>query len=64
MVIHGRQAEAMMMGQQIAKREQLTAFSVEDYVPDEHLLRRIDHFHDLAQLREQLAPFYSVVAQT
>jgi transposase len=53
------QAEAMMMGQQIAKREQLTAFSVEDYVPGDHLLRRIDHCLDLTQLREQLAPLYS-----
>lgn len=34
-------------------------FSLEDHVPDDHLLRSIDHHLDLANIREQLADFYS-----
>ena len=34
-------------------------FSLEDHVPDDHLLRTIDRFVDLTGLRQHLAPFYS-----
>jgi transposase len=34
-------------------------FSLERHVPTDHLLRAIDRFVDLADLRERLAPFYS-----
>lgn len=34
-------------------------FSLERHVPSDHLLRTIDGFVDLADLRERLAPFYS-----
>src|SRR5262245_38029166 len=34
-------------------------FSLERHVPADHLLRAIDRFVDLADLRVQLAPFYS-----
>lgn len=34
-------------------------FSLEDHVPDDHLLRTIDRFVDLAHIRPHLAPFYS-----
>ena len=33
--------------------------SLENHVPASHLLRSIDHFVDLSELRAQLAPFYS-----
>jgi transposase len=33
--------------------------NLEDQVPSTHLLRGIDHFLDLADLRAYLAPFYS-----
>jgi transposase len=35
------------------------SFNLEDVVPEEHLLRSIDRFLDLSDLREHLAPFYS-----
>ena len=35
------------------------SFNLEDHVPANHLLRGINHFLDLADLRAYLAPFYS-----
>ena len=34
-------------------------FSIEDHVPQEHLLRSIDRFVDLSDIHQYLAPFYS-----
>ena len=34
-------------------------FSLEAHVPQKYLLRSIDRFVDLGELRRQLAPFYS-----
>ena len=34
-------------------------FSIEDHVPSDHILRRIDLFVDLSDIRGFLAPFYS-----
>ena len=34
-------------------------FSLEDHVPQDHLLRSIDRFVDLSSVRPHLAPFYS-----
>ena len=34
-------------------------FSLEDHVPPAHLLRSIDRFVDLGDMRRHLAPFYS-----
>ena len=34
-------------------------FSIEDHVPQEHLLRSIDRFVDLSSIRPHLAEFYS-----
>lgn len=34
-------------------------FSIEDHVPGDHILRRIDRFVDLSDIRGFLAPFYS-----
>lgn len=48
-----------MMGRQVAKRERITAFRLEDFVPATHLLRQIDRFLDLSNLRAHLAAFYS-----
>jgi hypothetical protein len=47
-----------MMGSQGGEQEQLFySFSLEDHVPKDHLLRGIDRFLDLSELRGQLAPF-------
>ena len=35
------------------------SFNLEEVVPADHLLRSIDRFLDLSDLREHLAPFYS-----
>jgi transposase len=49
-----------MMGQQSANQERLFySFNLDEHVPADHLLRAIDRFLDLADLRRQLAPFYS-----
>jgi len=34
-------------------------FSIDDHVPQDHLLRSIDRFVDLSDIRQHLAPFYS-----
>lgn len=49
-----------MMGNQGAAQERLFySFSLEDHVPRDQLLRGIDRFLDLGDLRQHLAPFYS-----
>jgi transposase len=35
------------------------AFKLDELVPQDHLLRKIDHFLDLSDLRQHLAPYYS-----
>jgi transposase len=49
-----------MMGQQAGNHEQLFyAFNLENHVPQDHLLRGIERFLDLHDLRQHLAAFYS-----
>jgi transposase len=49
-----------MMGCQGGEQEQLFySFSLEQHIPANHLLRGIDRYLDLADLRAHLAPFYS-----
>lgn len=49
-----------MMGQQGGVQNRLFySFNLEDHVPSGHLLRGIDQFFDLGDLRDHLAPFYS-----
>jgi hypothetical protein len=44
-----------MMGQQGSKQDQLFyAFNLEEHVPRSHLLRSIDRFFDLGELRARL----------
>jgi transposase len=38
-------------------------FSLDDHVPPDHLLRSIDRFVDLSDLRRELAPFYSSIGR-
>jgi hypothetical protein len=35
------------------------AFNLERYVPDDHLLRKIDHYVDLESVRSHLQHYYS-----
>jgi len=49
-----------MMGQNGGNQNRLFySFNLEDHVPANHLLRGIDKFLDLSDLRAYLAPFYS-----
>ena len=48
-----------MMGQSIVQDQLFYAFNLEDHVPCDHLLRGVDRFLDLGELRQHLAPFYS-----
>src|SRR5215510_3972827 len=38
-------------------------FSLENHVPADHLLRSIDRFVDLDEVRQELAPFYSSIGR-
>jgi len=49
-----------MMGHNDKPQEPLFyAFNLDDLVPQDHLLRKIDRFLDLSDLRQHLAPYYS-----
>jgi transposase len=48
-----------MMGQQVESAQLFYDFCLDDHVPTNHLLRRIDAVLDLSDLRPKLAPFYS-----
>jgi transposase len=53
-----------MMGRQGEDRTKLFyGFCLEDRVPADHLLRKIDRFLDLSALRQELAPFYSTIGR-
>ena len=49
----------MMERQQNDQAKLFYEFCLEDRVPSNHLLRKIDRFIDLSELRTHLAPFYS-----
>jgi transposase len=49
-----------MMGQKAGSQDRLFySFNLDDHVPPDHLLRRIDRVLDLSKLRGHLAEFYS-----
>ena len=51
-----------MMGERSVMQEALFyEFNFEPHVPSDHLLRSIDRFVDLSDLRTHLAPFYSEI---
>jgi len=53
-----------MMGKQTGVQAALFyEFSIEDYVPADHLLRSIDRFVDLVKVRTHLRPFYSSIGR-
>src|SRR5450631_297968 len=53
-----------MMGEQRTMQEVLFyGFSLERHVPSDHLLRKIDRFVDLTEVRAHLEPYYSDVGR-
>src|SRR5262245_44273517 len=56
--------EAAMMGEKSGSQGQLFyQFNLDDAVPADHLLRKIDAALDLSDLRAQLAPYYSRIGR-
>ena len=53
----------MMGPRQMAQGALVYDFSIEDHVPADHLLRQIDRFVDLSEIRSFLAPFYSATGR-
>jgi transposase len=52
------------MGERRVRQDALFyEFSLEDHVPEGHLLRSIDRFVELDGLRQELAPFYSAIGR-
>src|SRR3712207_1762733 len=53
-----------MMGERQVRQEALFyGFSLEERVPADHLLRSIDRFLELTEIRRQLEPFYSTMGR-
>ncbi|MBD2746651.1 transposase [Microvirga sp. BT688] len=52
-----------MMGMQVAPARLFYDFCLDDHVPADHLLRRIDRFLDLESVRTTLKPFYSTIGR-
>jgi transposase len=56
--------DSAMMGERRVMQEALFyGFSLERHVPDDHLLRKIDRFVDLSEVRAHLGPYYSDVGR-
>ena len=52
-----------MMGMQAAPEQLFYDFCLEDHVPGDHMLRRIDGFLDLDDIRRELKPFYRTIGR-
>lgn len=52
-----------MMGMQVEAAQLFYEFRLDDHVPSDHLLRRIDQFLDLESVRSELRPFYSTLGR-
>jgi transposase len=54
-----------MMGERRVMQEALFyGFSLERHAPNDHLLRKIDRFLDLSEVRAHLGPYYSDVGRS
>jgi transposase len=53
----------MIGPRQVAQGALFYEFSIEDHVPPEHLLRAIDRFVYLGDMRQHLAPYYSTTGR-
>jgi transposase len=60
----GQQGARSMMGQLLSGQNRLFySFNLEDHIPANHLLRSIDQYLDLSDLRHYLADFYSPIGR-
>ncbi|MEM8993037.1 MAG: transposase, partial [Pseudomonadota bacterium] len=53
----------MMGPRQVAQGSLFYELSIEDHVPQGHLVRRLDRFLDLSKIRGFLAPYYSAIGR-
>ena len=53
----------MMGPRQVEQGVLFYNFSLDAHVPRDHLLRSIDRFVDLSELRRELGPFYSTLGR-
>ena len=53
----------MMGHRQVEQAALFYGFSLEKHVPADHLLRSIDRFVDLQEIRQDLTPFYSCIGR-
>src|SRR6187200_1720281 len=53
----------MMGRRQVEQAALFYGFSLERHVPPDHLLRSIDRFVELGELRREMAPFYSAIGR-
>lgn len=53
----------MMGHRQVEQAALFFELSLEGHIPADHLLRSIDRFVDLEQVRQDLAPFYSNIGR-
>ncbi|MEO2040148.1 MAG: transposase, partial [Martelella sp.] len=53
----------MMGSRQVPQGALFYEFTIEDHVPADHLLKGIDRFVDLGDMRHHLAPFYSTTGR-
>ncbi|MEO0960201.1 MAG: IS1182 family transposase [Pseudomonadota bacterium] len=53
----------MMGPRQVAQGSLFYGFSIEDHVPQDHLVRRLDRYLDLSEIRGFLAPYYSAIGR-
>lgn len=52
-----------MMGMQVEPAQLFYEFRLDDHVPADHLLRRIDRFLNLESVRSELRPYYSTIGR-
>lgn len=52
-----------MMGAQAAPKLLFYDFCLEDHIPSNHLLRQVDRFLDLGDIRTKLAPFHRTIGR-
>jgi transposase len=53
----------MMGHRQVEQAALFYEFSLERHIPSDHLLRSVDRFVELGELRQELAPFYSTIGR-
>ena len=53
----------MMGDRQVLQEGLFYEFSIEKHVPEDHLLRVIDTFLDLEDIRAELKPYYSAMGR-